>query len=167
MHSRTTNGFSLLELLVYVTILSATSILVVGVLLSLARSYGSLSVSKSIHRSAAVSLERLVREIRDASSITTAQSTFSEHPGVLVLETDVSGVESTVGFSVVDGALVVSQGGMSQGALTEPLVEVDSLIFRSFNEGVGVKVELELTGTRGSISKTESFEVSALLREAN
>lgn len=155
-------GFSLLEMVVYITILSALAILVVGSMLQLARSWNSVSLSQDINASANVALERTVRTVRDASSVDTGASTLDTNPGVLALSID---GDNTV-FSVENGAVVLTVDGDNQGPLTSADVSVTSLVFSHYAgaQSEVVTIDMELTASRGSITKVVPFHASAVLR---
>lgn len=159
---RTTKGFSLLEMLVYVTILSITAVVVVNTLLVLANSYGTLRVSQRINSSAMAALERMSRDIRSGESVDTLNSTFDVHPGRLTLQAGATTTE----FYLDGDVLKVRENGVDVGSLTTKDTTVSSLIFRYVFIGASkaIRVELTLTDSRKEISKTENFYSFVVLR---
>jgi len=83
--SNKTRGLSLIEIVVYIAILSLLSVVVVGILLSLSGVYAELVITKRMNTSAAAALDRMAREVRSAMSVDTASSTLGASPGLLVL----------------------------------------------------------------------------------
>jgi hypothetical protein len=113
--------------------------------------------------------DRIVREIRGATSIDVAVSSFGVSPGVLQLNTkDSSGANTTVKFFVSGGKLHVSEGGVDKGPLVLSHVTIGRLVFYEITtSGVpAVRFELELTSNRGSRSETRSFTGAAVLRNS-
>lgn len=161
-------GFSLLEMIIYVTILSAVMVLVVGSMLSLARSYHSLVISRSINNSATIALDRVVREIRFANNVNVALSTLTTSPGQLVLNTkDAVGQTTTIDFYVDSGVLKIREGGIESGSLTKQGLLVTNLVFFRVADAASteaIKIELTLEGSSGPRTKQKTFYTSALLR---
>ncbi len=162
-------GFSLVEMLFYVVILSCALLAVLQTLIVLTRSYGILKNVQSIEQESAFSLERLVREVRNANAIDDAGSTFGATPGKLLLNsTDVSGIARTVEFSVVNGSLSLKESGVVTGVLTSSSTAVTSLVFRKITtaRSKGVKIEMTLTSGTSTSARTENFYITAVLRDS-
>lgn len=160
-------GFTLIEMIIYATVLGFMVSVSINSTFAMLRAFGNIRVSHDVNNSALVSLERMVSEIRIATGIDGAQSTFSANPGVLFLDTlDSGGSPATIEFYVEGGSLKVKQDGVAQGVLTSQNVVIDNLVFYSASNSnsEAVKIELQLTGTRGNISKTRKFYGTAVLR---
>lgn len=162
-------GFSLVEMLFYVVILSFSLLAVLQTLIVLTRSYGILKNVQSIEQESAFSLERLVREVRNANAIDDVGSTFGTTPGKLLLNsTDVSGTARTVEFSVVGGKLSLKENGVVTGVLTSSSTAVTNLVFRKITttHSKGVKMEMTFTSGSGLSARTENFYTTAVLRDS-
>jgi len=162
------SGFSLIETLVYVSILVVILIAVINTALIMSRSYGELSASRNINSSVVSALERITREVRWAYDVDNSQSTLNVHPGSLTLSTtNYFGESSTVEFYLEDGVLKIKEGGVYKGVLTSPNVQVVNLVFRPVSSGRSqmIKVEITLEGVvrRGRI-RSETFYDSVVLR---
>lgn len=160
-------GFTLVEMLVYVAILAVIFVLAINITLAMMRAFTDIRVSRDINNAATVALERITRETRAAYDIDGAQSTFGTHPGRLTLLTkDAAGSNTSVEFFVSGSTLRIKEGGVDRGALTPQRVVVDNLVFYSLTgvRSKAVKIEMQITGTRGNVSKTRSFYVTAVLR---
>jgi type II secretory pathway pseudopilin PulG len=157
-----TKGFSLLESLVYIAILSVMTVMIINILVSTAHSYNMLRLARSINNSAITSLERMTREIKSADDISTADSTFDTNPGVLTINI---GTE-TREFYIDAGVLKIKEDDVDTGALTRDDVSVDSLVFRSLNNGTskGVRIEMTLLGTHRNSTTTKEFYSFVVLR---
>ena len=124
-------GFSLVEMLFYIAILALSLVAVMQTLLVVTRSYGVLRNAQHIEEETALSLERMLREIRDANDIADAGSTFGTHPGVLALKTtDAIGTARTVEFSLAAGKLSLKENGVVTGFLTSMSTTISNLVFR-------------------------------------
>ena len=162
-------GFSLVEMLFYVVILSLSLIAVLQTLVVVTRSYGVLKYAQRVEQEAAFSLERMVREMRDASSITDAGSTFGTNPGKLLLgSTDSSGTARTVEFSVDTGKILLKENGAVTGYLTSSKTSVSNLVFRKITttRSKGVKIEMTVAAGSGTFARSESFYATVVLRDS-
>jgi type II secretory pathway pseudopilin PulG len=162
-----TKGFSLPEMIIYVALLALMFLAIMNAVLGMGKGVAVLGAARMLNNSALSSMERMVREIRQASSVDQGQSTFNANPGKLVLNTtDSGGNSTTVEFSVSSTTLIVKQGGITLGPLTIGSTTVDSLIFRSIatSTSQAVRVEMTLTSQGISQSKTGTFYSTAVLR---
>lgn len=160
-------GFSLVEMLIYIFILTIILAVVTNSIYSLSKSYRSIRSADTLEASAMSSLDRIVREIHDATSVDTALSTLDTSPGVLMLNTtDEAGVATTIKFLVTSQALRVQEAGVDVGPLTDSSARVTSLIFRSITtaQSKAVKVEMTIESGVGSSYKSRNFYSTAVLR---
>jgi len=161
-------GFSLVEMLFYVALLSLALFAVIQTLLIMVRSYGSLRSAQAIERDAGIVLERILREARDAKDIDEGGSVLGTSPGELLLTTtNASGTPRTVEFYVENGQVKLKEDGVVSGALTGNKTTVSTLVFRKITTGrsKGVKIEFRLSGS-GSPSREENFDGTAVLRDS-
>lgn len=167
--SHRAGGFTLVEMLFYIALLSLVLLAVTETLIVMTRSYGALRAAQRIEEEAGFALERMVREIRDASRITDAGSVFGSHPGtVLLTTTTASGAARTVEFYLDSGTLMLKEDGAVTGALTSARTGVTNVIFRKITtaRSKAVKIELTLTSGTGSAARSESFYATAVLRDS-
>lgn len=160
-------GFSLIEMVVYVSILVFMLVIVLEVVVSITRSQRVIRSVRDIENSALGSLERIERETRGAESISTASSTFGVSPGVLMLiSTDEDENPRTVEFYLSSGRLRVRENGVDAGALTEGNVRVTSLVFRRFATSTveGIRTEVIIESGTSTHYRVENFYSSALVR---
>ena len=162
-------GFSLIEALFYVVILSFALLAVMQTLLVVTKSYGALRNVQRIEQEAVISLERMMRGIRDANGIDDAGSVFGAHPGKLLLQsTTASGTPTTVEFSLNAGHLVLREGGITVGFLTSTTTNVSNLVFRKITtaRSAGVKIEITMRSGTTTSARTENFYATAVLRDS-
>ncbi len=158
--SKLTKGFSLIEMVVYISILVFMLTIIVGVVFSVIRSDRVIKSVRSIANSAVVSLERISREIRLAESVVTGSSILGVHPGKLVLETlDESGATHTVEFGLVNGRLVSTEDGVETGELTEASARVTNLVFSlsTATTSQGVRTEMTIESGTSTHYRVENF----------
>lgn len=155
-------GFSLIEMLIYISLLAVVGVLIVNSMLFLAPSYNSLKVTRDINNAAVVTIERVTREIRAADSIHTANSVFNLVDGKLVLNTGLS----TVSIYLSDGRVYVQEGVGSPSPLTREGIEVTSLIFEHFigPQSENIQMSMTVEGTSRTLTKNETFYTAAVLR---
>ncbi len=161
-------GFSLVEMIFYVVILSFSLVAITETLIVVTRSFGYLRAAENIEREGGLSLERIIREIRDAKSVD-ASSALGSHPGKLVLNsTNASGNTETVEFYVSNGQLYLTENGTVTGALTSDKTSLGSLVFRKITtpRSEGVKVEMTLSSGSGRTLRSEHFYATAVLRDS-
>ena len=80
-------GFSLIEMLIYIAVVSLMMILLVNTVLSIINAYSDLRLARNIETSATVSFDRMIREIRGAKSVDMINTTFGGSPGRPALNT--------------------------------------------------------------------------------
>lgn len=163
-------GFSLVEMLFYVALLSLCLVVVMQTLSAVTRSFGVLRTVQRIEQEASLSLDRMLREIRDANDINDVASVFGAHPGALyLLTTNALGVPRTVEFFLTNGQLILREDGSPQtGALTSSKTTVTRLIFRKINtvRSKGVRIEMTLQSGTGQNTRSENFYTTAVLRDS-
>src|SRR3989344_5301997 len=77
------NGFTLIEMVVYTTIVAIIFVVAVNTILLTSAAWGSARVKRNILNQGNAALELMLREIRLADSINTNGSTFGVNPRIL------------------------------------------------------------------------------------
>jgi len=159
-------GYSLVEMIVYVTILSIISLVGMNSVLSFATSYKEILTLRVVDSSAIDSLERITRDIRSATSINTGSSTFGTNPGVLSLTTTSSEVSTTTRFYLDNGILKVDINGVYSGPLTASTTQVTNLIFIKMDSDNSslIKIQMTILGTVGAATKSKTYYSSVVMR---
>jgi len=160
-------GFTIIEMIVYIVILTIVAIVVVTTMLSLSGTYVHFKVTRNISTASLTSLDRIVREIREAEQIDDASSVFDTHPGILTI---LSGDDGTtvVTFDLDGSTLRISEDSVEIGPLTRSEVEVTNLVFRKLegDTAVGVRIEITLESSFGTTTRSADFYTTAVLRNA-
>jgi type II secretory pathway pseudopilin PulG len=155
-------GYTLIEIIVYLAIFTATSILVINSFVLVISSFNMTRINRDILEAGSNVMERISREIRQATAVDIAGSTFGTSPGVLSLTTG-----STIdNFMVSSGSVAFYKSGSIVDSLFGTNITVTSLIFRHIvtAEGEAVKIELTLQDTRGAVSKSVNFYNTIIVR---
>lgn len=152
-------GYTLLETVVYVSILAVIVVLVLSAILNVYRAYTKTLIERNIATNGDIAMERLIRELRAATSATGA-SVFGSHPGILKLSTNKT-------FSLSGSVLQISDGIASEN-LTSGDVSITNLVFYQSTSPNSTLVKIELTVAAGSgiYLKNRKFYGSAVMRGA-
>lgn len=158
-------GYSIVELLVYITLFIVISVAVVQSLIFMMKTYANARSFRTLQQNGELVMERLTREIRQSGSVSAASSVFGSSPGTLTISgTDSLGVAYTDVFSVSNGAVQLSVNGIVS-TLSSSEVTVSNLTFWNITTGTeAVKVQLALTTTNAPIV-TKYFYTTVILRE--
>lgn len=160
-------GFSLIEIVIYIAILTFLLSTVTIVLSNILKSQRSFNATKSVQNSALVSMERITREIREAQSVATASSTFDVNPGVLYLEgTDISGNPRSIEFRITSNALMLKENNINQGSLTKSDSRVTNLVFTLITGTSSRAVRTQMTVESGTSTyyRSGKFYSTTILR---
>lgn len=159
-------GYTLIEMVIYVSILSLIFFVVINTIISFSGSYRNLKALRSVESSGVNSMERITREIRSSTSVDVTNSFFGTNPGILVLVSSDGTISTTTKFYVENGVLKVDVNGFFIGPLTVSGSSVDSLIFTRINNGISeaVKIDLTISGASGQIIKTKSYHSTVVLK---
>ncbi len=158
-HSGSKKGTSLLELVIYLSIMLVLLAVLVKLAVSFSGTYRTIKVSKNLDSAAVSSMERMTRDIRNATNHT-ATSTSAE---ITLTE---SASPASVRFYVASGVLKVDENGSYAGPLIPLGVTVTSLVFRQITtaKSKGVKIEMTLSAAQGSTTRTRKFYDTVELR---
>ena len=160
-------GYSMVEMLVYLALLTIITIAIVNAIVLMAQNYRNVKAYRSIESSAISAIGRMEREIRNATSVNGAQTTYNSSPGSLMLNTtDVNGTAITLRFYLSNSKVMMDRNGSSLGQLTSSDSIVSSLIFRSISTTTTSAVKIELTIQSGSTTSyvTKNFYDTAIMR---
>ncbi len=162
-------GYTLAELIIYMGVLVALTVIIVGMLVRISHSKDRLVSAQRLATSAIVSMDRMTREIRNASNVNTASSILGTSPGKLVLSgVDASGAARTVEFSIVTNTLRIKENSVDMGPLTESNIRVTSLIFDRSASTTDQAIRIRMTMESGTSSsyKSENFYSTTILRQS-
>lgn len=160
-------GFSIIETLVYISLLAAIFLLFVNFTTGLVRSYGIVKAIRDLDNGALVSMERITREIRGSTTVDMGQTILDTSPGKLVLnQIDSLGATTQTVFLVVNGNLNITISGVDKGSLLPDGVTVTNLKFTKIDSthSNAIKIDITLRSTRGKITKDENYHSTIIMR---
>jgi len=156
-------GFSLVEVLVYIFIFTLVSAGALGLLFSLNDLFVQYKLKQSLFSSGTAMMERLLLEVRESDSLVIAQSQLaSSTAGVITLEkyTNLTKVEK------VGDELYLSFNDVLEGSLHASDVEIIGATFYHYEYGgvEMVRIRLDLRATAGSQVEEWSVTGGAIIR---
>lgn len=160
-------GFTIIEITVYVGLFSLLSVIIINTMWSTIRISNELRVSRDINDSAVVVMERLTRDIRNATQIDLAYSAFATSPGRLTLQTvTASGTAMTIEYFVASSTLRIKENGIDKGSLLSTRSQIDGLVFYYISRGAttAIKTELHIKSVRGASTNLDHFYNTTILR---
>lgn len=175
-----TKAFTLIELIVYIAILSIVLVSAIGFLWNIIGGSVRVSASTELTYSARLVQGNITYTGRNAHDVLTLSSTFDSHPGVLVFETsggDVTFDTVTEEITVGGQSVTIRKLRMKTGAglpidLTSDKVDVTNFVVKNRTRGTepkNVKVEVTLTyvnpGQDLARNQTLSFETAVSIRK--
>lgn len=165
------NGFSLVETIIYLAIFTMVSILVINSFITVMSSFATTRTNRSLLEAGITSIERISREIRQAGSVDLTNSNLGL--GILQLNsTDINDNPIVLKFKKENSTLNLYKCtgtgvcNTLSGNLPGQSIVVDNLIFRRIatTHGEAIKVEMVLRDTRSKNNKTENFYDTIILR---
>ena len=159
-------GFTLVEMLVYISIFVLIVTSSVGFLFSLDRLFDSYRAETLLYRTSSQVFELATLSIRQADEFDSfASIQFSTSTGRMA----VVNTATSTSIAKVGDTLMLMVNGSSYGNLLPPEVVVDEFLVINYPQAVGdiVRLELELTATVGDTIRNERFYMSNTVRGAN
>src|SRR5258708_881349 len=152
------SGFSLVEMALYVGLLALILTALLSSVQLMTRSWRDAHNHSLIAESGQLAMERMEREIRNATS-TDAVSSFGTSPSLLKLNTtDASSTATTTTYRVSGGMLMVGIGTGTLMPMLKPGVEVQNLTFYKITTPQSIAVRMVL---RLGAATTSSSPMSA------
>ncbi|MDP3989532.1 MAG: hypothetical protein Q8P93_04855 [bacterium] len=141
-------GATVVELLVYITILSLILGVFFSLMVSVFSTFASVRATRAAITATQTGFERMVREVRGASAIDTQESIFDTTIGRLAL---VDATGSDIVFSVQDGVLYLSIDDGALVRLTPEGIALEQFLLTHIDTGTsqGVSIVVTFKDTRG------------------
>ena len=155
-------GLSLIETMIYIAILLAVLLLFVNLIISISKSYVTIRMIRKLDLAAVSSMDRITREIRNASNINIA-SLLGINPSKLVLD-NANATQSA--FSVIDNQLHIEIDGIDNGSLlpagiTAPVFNIRRVLT---GHSMGVKIEMTLENKEGNNTRDQKYYSTVIIR---
>ena len=168
MH-QTKRGFTLVEVIIYLSITMMLSVVLVNSFLIVMRAFNAAQAASVVSVEASSILERTVREIRNANGVDVGASTFGSDPGTLVLNTvDVNGGAATVRLWSDGTDIFVQNVSGESSKLSSPGITVGRFEFNRFSTSTtdAIQIDLVLSATRGRTTIQKEFHTASVIRGA-
>ncbi|NTW21533.1 MAG: hypothetical protein HGA42_19025, partial [Nostocales cyanobacterium W4_Combined_metabat2_030] len=157
-------GYSIVEIIVYLAIFTAISILVINSFMIILSSFNKTNTNRKLLESGSVAMERISREIRRAESVDISNSTLITDPGILQLNMPAGGYMKFK--KEINGEFYLYNNSNTGNNLLSQNVSMVSLIFRRIatTESEAIKIEMILQYSDGNNTKSEKFYNTIVLR---
>ncbi len=158
--SKTKSGFTVLEMLFYISIFVILSLAVINALITMTKAFRENTIQADIISSGAV-MERITREIKQADSVSSISSSL-----LRLNTTDEAAVAKTVQFSLSGANIVLVENDVTTGNLNSPNTSVSSLVFTQITtaQGIAIKVSLSVTSLRDAQARVYDFYDTVVMR---
>lgn len=156
------SGFSLVEMIIYVSILSVMSVAAVTFMLSLQDLFKHYRVQQELFSAGTITMERILTEIRTGDEVVLANTTLDDGAnGALQIDGD-----TTTTFTLTSGEVIVDVDGVTEGSLTPGSVTVNSFTVHHYDNTLGemVRVILNMTATVDGYSDTYTLYGGGVVR---
>ena len=153
-------GFTLIEMLIYVALMTIITIVIVQALIVVLKSNKGSFAEVNIRNSGYTAMEAMLREIYTSENIVTTSG------GVLQMNQGANIVKFATSSSLVLNFYEGVGTSILIGPLTSKGVSVKSLIFTPINTGksLAVRIQMQLESTANDQIKIEWFYGTAILR---
>jgi hypothetical protein len=162
-------GVSLVESIVYFSMLAVLTLVVTGSLMSLFKSYSAIKIQQDLETSSIQIMDKLTRDIRDANSVVIASSSFGVPQGSLGLSIVNGTTTDQYAYYSNGSAFQVSKNGAYLGDLSQTGVVVNSFIVRYINgtstQAIKVELNLQATPRYGLSAISKNFYTTVQLRD--
>jgi prepilin-type N-terminal cleavage/methylation domain-containing protein len=163
-------GFTLFEILIYISILAIISVAIVSFVLWAINFNASSKAAIEVQDNARRAMEIMTYEIREANSVYLPTSVFFTHLGQLSLET---GLEPPAGetktykdFYLSNGVLYFKEEGSLPEPLTSDNVRVTNLVFRNLGHNASTtpdSIQIYLGAQYNNPTNRPEFQASTSL----
>ena len=159
-------GYTLVEMIVYVAVISLISLVIVNTTLSFSRSYRHLQALRIVDDSGSGAMERMTRDIRAASTIDVANSTLGSSPGVLTVIATANSISTTTKFYLQNNIAKADVNGSYFGPLTLSTATTTSLVFTKLDSPIShaIKIDMTVVATVGGVTKTKNYHSTIILK---
>ena len=159
-HSKS-KGFSLVEILIYLAIFTTLSILVINSFINIISSFNTTNTNRKLQEAGLGSMERVVREIRQAKSIDIANSSSNT---LQLNSTNSSNNPMIIKIISENNDLNLYKDSNLEGNLLLSKIDLTSLVFRRISTSLGEAVKIEMTLQDQRSDKAVNFYDTVILR---
>ena len=163
-------GFTIIETLVYMSLLVVIGLVVVDSTVSLFASYSQVRVAQDMETTAIQVLDKISRDVRNATSIVENQSSFNIPESYVTLTVPNSlGGSDSIKYYASNGKVSVDKNGVYLGTLSLPSITVNNFELKYIN-GTSTKALKILLNLQAPIRdnpgvKYENFYTTVQMRD--
>ncbi len=157
---RAQGGYTLIELVFYVTLFAILSLAVINSLITMTKAFKETAIQIELAQGGDI-MEKISREVRKASEINTISAN-----SLLLNTKDDEGADKTVEFLLSDSNVQFIENSIVTGNLNASGVIVTDLAFGqiSTTEGSAVKINLTIRSNKDTLNRTINFYNTVVLR---
>ncbi len=158
--SKTNGGYTLVELVFYVSLFAVLTLSVINAMITMTKSFRETSINVQLTQSSNI-MERISREVRQASAVTVSSPT-----NITLTTTDSAGSPKTVQFILSGSNIQLLENGASVGNLNSPRIVVTGLTFTEITtvEGKALKIFFTVRSTTDTQGRLIDFYDTVVLR---
>ena len=151
-------GFSLVELLVYISITTVTLLILTSFVIDVTKNAARTKITKEVQQNARLLISKITQEVRTATNIDGTNSVFDSDHGKLTL------IKNTgpVSFYWQDNEVYYDKD-LNVDALSNNKVRVTKLNFQRNNNAITVNLTVEQKNINARIEGTDKFELSSTI----
>lgn len=152
-------GYSVLELIFYISFFAILVLLVINSMLTMSRSFKETAIYADLNQGSFV-MERISREVRQADSVSSISNTN------LRLNTSYGGTAKTVEFIISGTDMQFWDDGVLVGNLNSDSINIENVSFTSIltSAGSAVRVVFSLRSDKDASGRVEYFYNTIVLR---
>ncbi len=152
-------GYSAIELIFYVTLLTIISIVVINAMVIMTKSFKKTAVQNELVQSGSI-MERIAREVRQAYSINNISAS-----NLKLDSKNINGTNKTVEFLLSGNNIQILEDNVLTGNLNTPSIVVTALSFTQITTVKGKAVKISLTlHSSNDVSNSQDFYDTVVLR---
>ncbi len=164
-------GFTLIELIIYVALIGGVVVALTSIALTIMQARSKAAVNQELNASARSGLEYITNAIRESDGVTLGGSVFGSDPGTLELSMPEASLDPTI-FSLTadDGQLQVSENGVTT-ILMPTTVNVTNLEFTNLTgtgrtENIRIEITVEYNGAASQeFVASQSYQTTISVRQ--
>ncbi len=167
-------GFTLLELIVYLAIISVIAVSFTSYTISITNTRTKTYVAQEVHANARAALETMSQRIQAATGVNIGASTFGVDPGVLsLIMADATKNPTILDLTANDGRLRIKEGSAGAVELTSNEVSVTNLVFTNLTpagvprENIRIQMTMQYNnpGSNVHYSYSKAFQTTVSVRQ--
>ena len=157
------NGFTLIETLIYITIIGMVVVSFVTFSISISNSKNKTYVTQEVQANARLALNLISQQIRGATGINIESSSFGVDPGILSLSlADGANDPTIIELDQDDGRLQITQGLNNPIIFTSQQAKITNLVFTNLTpigsnrENIRIEMTIEYNNSTSDLNFTSS-----------